>query len=369
MARYKNRDNLHFSWNRQLGYQKLYNFVIGARESGKSVDSWLHIDKAFYKWHRPSIIIKRRPADITSVYVDDIEKILNKFLIDPIEVKYFKGDLSSGIVDLKLVKAGEHVTPKQIKELPTFIRIIALNVPSSRFKSLMLSDVKYMFIDEFICNTRAKEKYLADEAFKIKEIYTTYNREASTPIQIIAAGNPYSVYCPLFTSLNVDTRVLKPGAFVVGSNYTIDCFELSEELKAVILKNNPMYEFDDSYARYAFSGESINDSNIRLHKLEPKGFKLKYIFKFGSDFLSVHVGQGDDFRYWCCKHSPDWLKKIGKRREVLVLNFQDMIDGSRKIGVKDSIEFLKLKECFDCRQVTFNCIDAHYMLEELYTSL
>ena len=46
-----------------------------------------------------------------------------------------------------------------------------------------------------------------------------------------------------------------------------------------------------------------------------------------------------------------------------------MIDGSRKINTEDSVEFFRLKRCFDDRKVTFNCIDAHYMLEELYTSL
>lgn len=37
------RDELHFRWNKQLGYQKTWNFAIGQRESGKSVDSWFLI--------------------------------------------------------------------------------------------------------------------------------------------------------------------------------------------------------------------------------------------------------------------------------------------------------------------------------------
>lgn len=162
----------------------------------------------------------------------------------------------------------------------------------------MLKDVKYMFNDEFICNMRAGEKYLtADEYFLIKEIYTTYNREASTPIRIIAAGNPYSVYTPLFMGLGVDTAKLKPGAFVVGPNYVIDCFQVPPELKKRILQENPMYQFDDAYERYAFGGEAINDQNIRIHKTEPQGFKLKFVFKMGQDYLSIHKGEGPDYKY------------------------------------------------------------------------
>lgn len=363
------RDNLHFNWNGTLGYQKTYNFTIGSRESGKSVDSWMHIYNAYKKWSRPSIVLRRRQADITSAYIDDTEKLLNKFLDTPIQLVYIKGDVKTGVVDVKIAPAGETLSPAKIKQLPVLFRIIAIAVPMSRIKSLMLVNVRYIFFDEFICNTRMNEKYLKDEAFSIKEIYNTFNREAETPITFIAAANPYSVYCPQFTDLRVDTRLLKPGAFIVGDDYTINCFKVSKELEEYILKHNPLYKFDDAYTRYAFSGESVNDANIRLHKLEPKGFKLKYIFKFGSDFLSVHTGDGKDFKFWCCKHGSDWLSKIGKRRDILVLNFQDMIDGSRKINTSDSIEFFKLKRCFDNREVTFNCIDAHYMLEELYTSL
>lgn len=37
------RDNLHFRWNKARSYNKPWNFVIGERESGKSVDSWFLI--------------------------------------------------------------------------------------------------------------------------------------------------------------------------------------------------------------------------------------------------------------------------------------------------------------------------------------
>ena len=53
---WKNRDNLHFRWAKALSYNKTWNFVIGERESGKSVDSWVLIYNAFHYLNRPSII-------------------------------------------------------------------------------------------------------------------------------------------------------------------------------------------------------------------------------------------------------------------------------------------------------------------------
>ena len=364
------RDNLHFRWGSTLSYNKTWNFVIGERESGKSVDSWFLLYNAFIKEGRPSLVLRRRIADITPAYIEDTTNVLNKFLDEPIQLVYMKGDIKSGIVDIRLGKAGENYSWRNINQLPVFFRIIALSNPMNRIKSLMLPNVKYIFMDEFICNLRGGEKYLgADEYFLVQEIYTTYNRESVTPIRIIAAGNPYSVYTPLFMGLGVDTSKLKPGAFVVGDNYVVNCFQVPDKLKAIILAANPMYQFDDAYKRYAFSGEAINDQNIRIQKTEPKGFKLKYVFKMGKDFLSIHRGNGKDFKYWCCKHSSNWVDKVGERRKIIVFNFADMIEGSIKFGFDDMKELIGIKNAMNQRQITYNCIDAQYMLEDVYPTL
>ena len=325
---------------------------------------------AFHYENRPSIVLRRRISDITSAYIEDTANVLNKFLEKPIQLLYMKGDIKQGIVDIKIGDAGKEYSWKEIQKLPVFFRVIGLSNPMNRIKSLMLKDVKYFFFDEFICNLRGGEKYLtADEYFLIQEIYTTYNREATTPIRILAAGNPYSVYTPLFMGLGVDTSKLKPGAFVVGPNYVINCFQVPEELKKIILKNNPMYQFDDAYKRYAFSGEAINDQNIRICKCEPKGFKLKYVFKMGNDFISIHRGNNADFKFWCCKHKIDWLQKIGKKRKIVVFNFGDMIEGAVKYNVQNVKDFYDLKQAMDNRQITYNCIDAQYMLEDIYPTI
>ena len=364
----KKRDNLHFRWGKTLSYNKPWNFVIGERESGKSVDSWFLLYNAFLKG-RPSLVLRRRIADITPAYIEDTANVLNKFLEKPIQLVYMKGDIKTGIVDVRIGEADKTYTWRSIDKLPIFIRIIGLSNPMNRIKSLMLPNVKYIFMDEFICNMRGGEKYLqSDEYFLIKEIYTTYNRESETPIRIIAAANPYSVYNPLFIGLNVDTSKLKPGAFVVGDNYVINGFQVSPELKAQILAANPMYEFDDAYKRYAFSGEAVNDQNIRIQKTEPKGFKLRYVFKMGRDFLSIHKGLSADgsFKYWCCKHGEDWLEKVSKRRKIIVFNFGDMIDGAVKLGMDEMRNFFDIKQAMNARQITYNCIDAQYMLEDVY---
>lgn len=368
----KKLDNLHFTWDRPLAYGKTWNFAIGERESGKSVNSWIKLFNAFYYRNRPSLVLRRRIADITSAYIDDTATLLNKFLLPEYQIQllYLKGDVNSGIADIKVGQAGQSYSYAAIKQLPTFFRIIGLSCPMNRIKSLLLRDVQYIFFDEMLANTRAGEKYLSgDEHFLISEIYTTYNREASTPIRILAAGNPYSVYCPLFSGLGVDSSKLKPGAFVIGPSYIIDCFQVPPELKDIILRNNPMYQFDDAYKRYAFNGESINDQNIRLHKCEPRAFKLKWTFKIGNDFITVHRGTYKDnqgtAKYWICAHKSDWLGKVSKRRKIIVFDFGDLINGAVKWGTDDRLELIGLKDAMNKRQVMYNSVDASYMMEDI----
>lgn len=320
--------------------------------------------------------MRRRIADITEAYIQDAAKVLNKFLPEEQQVQFVftKGDIKSGIVDVHVGKPNESYSWAKLAALPVMFRVIALSTPMNRIKSLFLDNAKYIFFDEFICNLRGGEKYLqADENFLVQEIYTTYNRESKTPIRVIAAGNPYSVYTPLFMAHRVDTSKLTPGSFVVGDDYVIDCFKVGPELKAAILKNNPMYQFDDAYARYAFGGEAINDMNIRIHKTEPKGFKLKYVFKLGRDYLSIHKGNGKDakgqFKYWICSHDHTWLRKVSKTRDIVVFNFGDMIDGSVMMDRNTRLETLGLKDAINNRQVTFNCINAEYMTEDIYSAL
>ena len=367
------RDNLHFKWGPTFTFNKPWNFAIGERESGKTTDSWWQVWSAFHYEGRPSVVLRRRTADITTAYIEDAEKVLNKFLEEPIQLLYMKGDINKGIVDVRIApqSAGE-IGWQRFKNYPLFVRIISLSTPMSRIKSLFIENLRFIFIDEFICNLKAGERYLSgDEYFLVEEIYTTYNREAKSPIKIIACGNPYSVYCPYFTGLGVDTNLLKPGSYIVGPNYVIDCFQVPPELKEKILAANPMYQFDDAYNRYAFGGQAINDANIKLQKREPQNFKLQFILKVGNSYISLHHLRGRNSvtqkeKYWCCLHKADWLDKISKNRKIYVLNFDDMSAGTIMFDGYIRETLIGFKSAMNKQDITFNCIDAKYIAQDLY---
>ena len=46
-----------------------------------------------------------------------------------------------------------------------------------------------------------------------------------------------------------------------------------------------------------------------------------------------------------------------------------MIEGAVKYNVQNVKDFYDLKQAMDNRQITYNCIDAQYMLEDIYPTI
>lgn len=347
------RDNLHYSSNKIMGYQKPFNFVISEREAGKSTDIW---NKCFglFKKGKTVLVIRRQITDITEVYVSSIQKTINKFNDEPITFRYKKGTFREGVADIYIGKR-------------LFIRIIALSNPMSRIKSLVLEDIGLLVFDEFICNTRMKEKYIEGEFFKFEELYTTFRREAEGVLVCYFAGNPYSKYNPYFSGLSVDYSKIKQGCVLVGEEYAIECYQITEELKAEILKNNPLYKFDESYKKYAFDGISVNDLNILVEPKQPQDFYLSLMFVKDGKYYGVYENIDFDCEnlYWVgIIKNPE-----GKRRKIYAFQFADLVNKTALFTNLDKARFQRFKQAIGMRFVTYQNIECSYVCEEIYTSL
>lgn len=337
------------------GHQKTHNFIVTERESGKSTLMWKKVYNAFRREQKRSIIVKRYQADITDSYIEDTEKLINKFTGSQIEFNYTRQELNGGTLDLKI---GDQI----------FCRLIALNTALSRLKSRFLDNVKYMMYDEFICNRRLGEKYLADEPFRIKELYTTYNRESSKGIKIYYFGNPYSLHNPFFSDLNVKTNQIYPGALVAENDYCIWCYQIKDQLKQQILAKNPLYKFDDSYKKYAFDGRAIQDQEIQVIEHQPDQFKLDCIFKIHQKCIGVYRGcivdKDQKIYYWCKIIDP---VTVSKRRDILCFDFGDMSD--RTVLYSGKQKFASLKNAIETRSAGFASIEESWLIEEIYQEI
>ena len=357
------RDNLHYNFRTIDGYNLAFNYVISEREPGKSTAAIL--DKVYKEWkeHRyQSVIFKRQVNHITDSYIDDIGKIINKFTDDHVILQYKQSELQQGIVNVRI--NGED-----------FVRIVALSVKMSALKSLVVRNLKYMLFDEFICNPKWGEKYLTDEAARFMEVYNTYRREAvDGKLKCYFLGNPYSLYNPYFIFFDVDTSKLKRGAIVTdGKRYVIECYEMNPLLREKILRENPLADMDNSYAKYAFNGLNVNDQNIIIRGTIPEHYPMRYAFRvqgkvitvYQADWLHVDFDKAE-FAYYA-KLIPQ--ESISKRRDIICFDFDELVENTAMLSPEDRNKFSKFRMAMRNRDIAFGSIECYYLLEEVYYNL
>lgn len=354
------RDKIHYNIRHVDSYDKDFNFIISPREPGKSTTIWYKAFKSFKHRHRPTIALRRNITDITEAYVLSIQDTINQFLEadKQIKIDYKKGAIKDGTADL-------FINGK------VFVRIVALNIPKSRMKSLILDDPMMMVFDEFLVDLRGGEKYLKDEINKFLDCYNTYYRHATKhnhKMKCYFLGNPYTIYNPYFTWLDADFSLIKPGAFIIGRNYLIECYQLTEELKEFILAHNPTYQFDDTYTRYAFGGESINDINFNIIKYQPEGYKLKYIFKIANKYLGIyHI----DYERRQIGYNPGkfWISTIKDyqgSKKVLAVDFNNLVAGTQLMTPDMRAIFIRFKDAIALRDIAYQSVECGYLIEEIY---
>lgn len=346
-------DDLHFSFREVDSYNKPFNFIISEREAGKTTAMVLKMWKAFQE-NRRSLILRRQAVDITDLYIDSIQNVLNKFIDTPIEFTYKRSKMKDGMLEV-------YVNDK------LFFWVVALSSKLQRLKSLMLPGIKYIFFDEFIVNMKLGERYLQSEEFKFKEIFNTFQREARE-LKCYFLGNPYSHFNPYFVDFGVKTSLLKPGARQIGPNWIVECYQIKDELKEFIVKNNPLYIFDNSYTKYAFGGQAIDDANILIVEKQPQNFSLCLIFKYNDKFINVYKTnkiEQEDYKFWI--NLTDTYE--GKRRNVFCIDWRDMANNCYFIDAVSRDYFWSLRNALQVRTVAYQSIEASYMLESIYPDI
>ena len=355
------RDNIHFTFRAVDGYNLPFNFVISEREPGKSTA--MTLDKLYKAWKEngeTSILVRRRVVHITDAYISDLAEIINKFTDDNVVLQFSRGSLKDGIVDVKI-------------DGKRFIRVVGLSVDITQLKSLVERNLRYMIFDEFICNPKFGEKYLKDEATKFMEVYNTFRREAKN-LKVYFLGNPYSLYNPYFMFFGVDTSKLKRGAIVSdGKSYVIQCYEMTKELKEKIMRENPLYQFDNAYTRYAFEGQNINDQNIIIRTAIPEHYPMRYAFRvqgkviavYSADWMHVDMKTAE-FAYYARFVEPE---SISKRRDIICFDFDELVENTALLSPEDRNKFSKLKTAMRNRDIAFSTIETYYLLEEVYFNL
>lgn len=349
-------DGLHYDYTKIDGYNKAFNFIMSSRELGKTAMFWFK--KAYKKWKinkKPWIYLVRKSVEITETLITSIaDTIINKFTDDNVEFQYNKGTFKDGITDVKI--NGE-----------VFFRIVSLSIDLRRIKLAVLKNVAGVFMDEYIIDPRTDEKYQTNEAFKIKEAYTTWRREADGILKFYIAGNPYSFYNPLFVDWKVDVSNLRKDEFYVGEIFVIHWCSLNPQLRAKILEFNPLYTFDEDYSGYALEGQAINDRNIKVVPNLPHNYSLRFVFKHNNRYIGVWRNNNwieSEDKFYCKFES-----EISARRTIYCFEFAELVDRSIVMSIDERQKVQRFKEAFRKREIAFSDVNCYYFIEEIYKNI
>ena len=348
-------DNLHYNYDAINGYNKPFNFIMSAREPGKTAMAWMKL--IYIKWKqtkKPWIYMVRRSVEITDALIDSIlQTTINKFTDDNVTFEY-KQTFKDGIVDVKI--KGE-----------MFIRIIALSIQLRRIKLAVLARIGGCLMDEYIIDPESDEKYISNEAFKIKEAYTTWRRESEGVLKFYFLANPYSLYNPLFMDWKVETNKLKKGAFYVGDIFVIHWATINPLLREKLLSENPLFKFDEDYSGYALEGGAINDMNIKLRTL-PEGFKLKYCFRVEKKIIGIFKSKvfipEADFLFFVKE-----MDNYSNKRIAYCYDFKELVDNTIIMNNEDRLNLSMLKDAIRKNLVGYEDINMYYLIMEVYKNL
>ena len=350
-------DNLHYNYDEINGYNKPYNFIMSPREPGKTSMAWMKL--IYLKWKKdkkPWMYLVRQVVEITEALIESIQDtIINKFTDDAVKFE-FKRKFDDGIVDVKI--NGE-----------MFFRIVSLSITMRRIKLAVLANIGGVLMDEYIIDPQTGEKYISNEAFKIKEAYTTWKREYTGKgvLKCYFLGNPYSLYNPLFMDWGVNPNLLKRDSFYAGDRFVIHWAVLNPELKKKLIAENPLYQFDEEYSNYALEGQAINDANIKLATL-PEYFHIRYAFKVNNRFLAVFKANFLDinrnFSYFV-KEYPD----LSKKRIVFCYDFKELVDKAIIMSPEDRFNLSSFKDAIRKNNVAYEDINVYYLIMEVYKNL
>lgn len=357
-------DNIHYDFREVDSYDKDFNFIISSRGSAKTSRLWR---KVYLKWkhhHRPSIAIRYRTIDITEAYIDSIETTINDFLPDNRHIKfeYKRGQMKDGIVDIK-------VNGKD------FIRVLSMNQPITRLKSLIYDDPAYMVWDEYILDNRTETR-VSELANKFQSCYQTFNRHAlkhGHKMKCYFCGNLYSLYHELHVWLNIPLEKIKPGCLLIGDTWLLQFYKLKPELIKWLEENDPLYKMDTTYKKFALDSIPINDTNFAIVNVQPQGFKLKYIFRISHKYLAIYhkpmnrYKEGKKPGYDCGKYWVATLDNYEGSKKIFSVDFDNLVEGTQLATADIRSIMWKFKDAVASRDVTYQSVECGYLTEAIYS--
>ena len=338
---------------RVMSYNRPYVFVTGSRSQGKSVGFGIYIIRKAIQEKKKFIYIRRTDSEL--------KETAPTFMKDPVFIinRYYGDIIQSWNYEHNTYFINEEVVGYSMP----------LNA-ADKWKSKNLSDVFYLFYDEFLC--RDSTKYLGSknnpyvETQLIESIFQTCDRGIDRPyrneVTLIGCANTSTLYNPLFVSLGIDKYLANDvkARFVAPKNklWVVEN-SLAKDVKALQdYKNSNVYLLSGEQTRdYAFESNGVDDKTFickNVGKLNPlfnvvyNGLKMGvYIDQFDMKMYICRkpYKEGNTFALTTNDHSPSYkLMQMNFPQMSLIKQFYlagnlKFSDGSCRFAIETYMKF------------------------------
>ena len=260
--------------NRQLTYNRIWNFVVGVRGGGKTFNMIKYGIEKFLKDGTQFIYLRRQVVQLDDACVgrdtqgDLFAYIRHEGYFEDHELKVVS-DKSGGYnfyIDDKIMGYGK-----------------ALSTSMSR-KSMALPNVGLIIFDEFMIDDKAKiERYLGqgtNEPFIFENFYETVTRGRDIPVFFI--GNAFSMVNPYFIHFNIRFKPNPDKDIYKGKFWTVVLWRDEAFIKS--REKTQFYQAtkDTKFHEHAFGNSFYLDNKDFIKKRSKESehqFSLVYLGK------------------------------------------------------------------------------------------
>lgn len=324
---------LFWDISKPLGYQALFNFIIGNRGGGKTYGAKKHVIKRFLKTGEQFIYLRR--------YKQELKKI-----------KTFFADIAAEFPDVEFKIKGNNFFING--ELAGY----AVPLSTSKIeKSVSYPDVTMIIFDEFIID-KGTYKYLSDEVTCFLEFYETVARIRDVQVfflsNAITITNPYFLYWNLKMPYNSDITCKNDMLIQLVANPLFIDMKQNTRFGKIIRGT--------AYGDYAISNSFLRDNNTFIErKTGSCSFIFSMIFKgkrlgvwrsyaLGKFWVSFDC-ENDLHEYALTRddHSPNTLLLTSLRQSAAFRSFSDAFQNGYLFFENQNIKNI----CFEIMKMYF----------------
>lgn len=284
--------SLYYNPNKLMSFNRILNFVIGARGIGKTYGFKKYCIKRFIKHGKQFIYLKRYKTDIKGIsqFFDSVQKDFpdHTFKVNGNEL-HIDGQLAGWVMPLSSWQS---------------------------VKSREFPNVETILYDEFLLEKSSKQMYMQDEPKALLNFMDTVFRNRED-VRCICMANAVSVVNPFFLYFNIvpniDKRYNKYRSIVVEIPDSIDFTEERKKTSFGELIN------DTDYGNFSLGNEFINDSHVFIER-RSKNSKFKFAVIYKGMTMGVWVDVEEGLMYLDNDYDPDTRYKYALTTDDLSEN-------------------------------------------------